>query len=56
MEDDFYGAKIKMYILVKIFAVFAKNLDYPKKSSVQNYSAEIATLVALLMPNMKTVN
>ena len=53
MEDDFYGAKIKM---VKIFAVFAKNLDYPKKSSVQNYSAEIATLVALLMPNMKTVN
>lgn len=29
------------YILVKIFAVFAKNLDYPKKSSVQNYSAEL---------------
>ena len=33
-----------------------RDLDYPKKSSVQNYSAEIATLVALLMPNMKTVN
>lgn len=32
------------YILVKIFAVFAKNLDYPKKSSVQNYSAEIGDI------------
>lgn len=53
----FMEQKLKCDVYIgKNLRRLAKNLDYPKKSSVQNYSAEIATLVALLMPNMKTVN